>query len=114
MEKTHILPSVRLPCSVCFQQLGCLSDFHEIAVKIIHKYLSKKVGFWEFKLVHSHGIRSSKVLPIEKEEEEEKSGETLLKEERKKERRKERKIERKKEKAIGNEASSVASFVHFN
>jgi hypothetical protein len=47
-----------------------LSDFREIAVTIIRKYLSKKFGFWEYKLVHSHGVRSSKVLPIEKEEEE--------------------------------------------
>jgi hypothetical protein len=46
-----------------------LSDFHEIAVTIIHKYLSKKVGVWEYKLVHSHGGSSSNVLPNEKEEE---------------------------------------------
>jgi len=45
-----------------------LSDFHEIAVTIIHKYLLKKVGFWDYKLIHKHGVRSSEVLPIEKEE----------------------------------------------
>jgi hypothetical protein len=75
-----------------------LSDFNEIAVKTIHKYLSKKVGFWEYKLVHSHGVRSSKVLSIEKEEEQRQD---IIK-------------ERKKERAIGKEATCVASFVHFN
>jgi hypothetical protein len=72
-----------------------MSYFYEIAVTIIHKHLSKIVGFWERKLVHRQGIRSSKVMPVEKEEQ---SGETLL----------------KKERVIGKETTCVASFVQFN
>jgi hypothetical protein len=51
----------------------------------------QKFGFWEYKLFHSHGVRSTDGLPIEKEEE---TRQDIIKE-RRKEGRKERKKERK-------------------
>jgi hypothetical protein len=61
-----------------------------------------KVGFWEYKLFHSHGFRSSEVLPIEKEEE---TRQDIIKV---------RKKERKQIRAIGKEAICTANFGHFN